>query len=121
VRADHDVPGGAVGFVVKCGRWRLYHSGDTTAYAGLGQRLRPFALDIALLPINGQLGNMDGGEAAHVSKEAGARLAIPCHYDMFEFNTAAPDDFVVTCASLGQPCRVLRAGERLTISAEAPA
>ena len=121
VRADHDVPGGAAGFVVECGRWTLYHSGDTTAYAGLGQRLRRFALDIALLPINGQLGNMDGGDAAHVANEAGARLAVPCHFDMFEFNTAAPDDFVETCASLGQPFRVLRAGERLTISAEAPA
>jgi L-ascorbate metabolism protein UlaG (beta-lactamase superfamily) len=64
---------------------------------------------------------MDGGEAARVANEAGARLAIPCHFDMFEFNTAAPDDFVETCASLGQPFRVLRAGERLTISAEAPA
>ena len=100
LRADHDVPGGAVSFVVECGRWTLYHSGDTTAYASLGQRLRPFALDIALLPINGQLGNMDGREAARVAKEAGARLAIPCHYDMFEFNTAAPDDFVATCGSL---------------------
>jgi L-ascorbate metabolism protein UlaG (beta-lactamase superfamily) len=121
VRADHDVPGGAVGFVVERGGWTLYHSGDTTAYAGLGQQLRPFELDIALLPINGQLGNMDGREAAGVAKDARARLAIPCHFDMFEFNTAAPDDFIETCASLGQPCRVLRIGERLTISAEAPA
>ena len=64
---------------------------------------------------------MDGGGAARVAKEAGARLAIPCHYDTFEFNTAVPDDFVKTCASLGQPCRVLRAGERLTISAQVPA
>ena len=66
-------------------------------------------------------GTWTAAEAARVAKEAGARLAIPCHYDMFEFNTAAPDDFVVTCASLGQPYRVLRAGERLTISAQAPA
>jgi L-ascorbate metabolism protein UlaG (beta-lactamase superfamily) len=121
VRADHDAPGGAVGFVVDCGRWTLYHSGDTTAYAGLSQRLRPFALDVALLPINGQLGNMNGGEAARVAKEAEARLAVPCHFDMFEFNTAAPDDFVETCASLGQPCRVLRAGARLTVPVEARA
>ena len=121
VRADHDVPGGAVGFVVECGPWTLYHSGDTTAYAGLGRRLRPFALDVALLPINGQLGNMDGGDAARVAKEAEARLAVPCHFDMFEFNTATPEAFVEICASLGQPCRVLRAGERLTISPETPA
>jgi hypothetical protein len=35
---------------------------------------------------------------------------------MFEFNTASPDEFVETCARLGQPCRVLRAGERLTLT-----
>jgi L-ascorbate metabolism protein UlaG (beta-lactamase superfamily) len=29
VHAEHDVPGGAVGFVVRCGAWTLYHSGDT--------------------------------------------------------------------------------------------
>jgi L-ascorbate metabolism protein UlaG (beta-lactamase superfamily) len=63
---------------------------------------------------------MDGAEAARVAKEAGARLAIPCHYDMFEFNTAATDDFVATCGSLRQPCRALRAGERLTIKPQRP-
>jgi L-ascorbate metabolism protein UlaG (beta-lactamase superfamily) len=115
VPAVHEVAGGAVGYVVECGSWTLYHSGDTTAYSGIGERLRPFALDVALLPINGQLGNMDGCEAAKVAKEAGAALAIPCHFEMFEFNTAPPDKFVEECGRLGQPCRVLRAGERLTL------
>jgi L-ascorbate metabolism protein UlaG (beta-lactamase superfamily) len=106
---------GAVGFVVRCGPWTLYHSGDTVAYAGLGERLRRFAPDIALLPINGRLGNMDGREAAGVAKEARAGLAIPCHFEMFEFNTASPDEFVDACARLAQPYRILRAGERLTV------
>jgi L-ascorbate metabolism protein UlaG (beta-lactamase superfamily) len=53
VRAEHDAPGGAVGYVVRCGPWTLYHAGDTLAYDGLGTMLRPFALDLALLPING--------------------------------------------------------------------
>jgi L-ascorbate metabolism protein UlaG (beta-lactamase superfamily) len=119
VPAEHDVPGGAVGFVVRCGPWTLYHSGDTVAYAGLGERLRGFAPDVAVLPINGKLGNMDGHDAARIAKEARAGLAIPCHFEMFEFNTASPDDFVDECARRGQPCRVLRAGERLTLGAPA--
>ena len=120
VPAEHDVPGGAVGFVVRCGPWTLYHSGDTTAYAGLGERLRPFAPDVAVLPINGKVGNMDGRDAARIAKEARAGLAIPCHFEMFEFNTASPDDFVDECARLGQPCRVLRAGERLALAPPSP-
>ena len=121
VPAEHDVPGGAVGFVVRCGPWTLYHSGDTVAYAGLGERLRPFAFDLAVLPINGKLGNMDGRDAARIAKEARAGLAIPCHFEMFEFNSASPDGFAAECAVLEQPCRVLRAGERLTLAATASA
>jgi L-ascorbate metabolism protein UlaG (beta-lactamase superfamily) len=116
VRAEHDVPGGAVGFVVECGAWTLYHSGDTSFYPGLGEELRLRAPDVVLLPINGKLGNMDGREAARVAKEARAGLAVPCHFEMFEFNSASPDDFVETCTRLEQPCRVLRAGERLTLA-----
>jgi L-ascorbate metabolism protein UlaG (beta-lactamase superfamily) len=116
VPAEHDVPGGAVGFVVRCGRWTLYHAGDTTAYPGLAQRLGPGAPDVALLPINGKLGNMDGPDAARIAKEARAALAVPCHFEMFEFNTASPAEFESECARLQQPCRVLRAGERLTLS-----
>jgi L-ascorbate metabolism protein UlaG (beta-lactamase superfamily) len=77
--------------------------------------VRPFAPDVAILPINGKLGNMDGREAAAVAKEAGAGLVIPCHFEMFEFNTASPDEFVEACTRLAQPHRVLRAGERLTL------
>ncbi len=115
VPAEHEVPGGAVGFVVRCGPWTLYHAGDTTAYPGLAERLRPFAPDIAILPINGMLGNMDGRDAARLAKEARAALAVPCHFEMFEFNTASPDEFEEACASLQQPYRVLGGGERLTL------
>jgi L-ascorbate metabolism protein UlaG (beta-lactamase superfamily) len=116
LHAEHDVPGGAVGFIVRCGAWTLYHSGDTTAYPGLGERLHEVAPDVAILPINGRLGNMNGREAAQVAKEAGAELAIPCHYEMFELNTAPPDAFVDECERLGQPFRLLRAGERATLA-----
>ena len=57
----------------------------------------------------------DGEEAAALAHEIGARLAVPMHFEMFEFNTEPPDAFVAACERLGQPYRVLRAGERLTL------
>jgi L-ascorbate metabolism protein UlaG (beta-lactamase superfamily) len=118
VRAEHPGAETAFGYVVTFGRRRIYHAGDTLSFAGLGESLRPFELDVAILPINGQVGNMGGAEAAAVAHTAGARLAVPCHYEMFEFNTESPDEFVRECDRLGQPHRVLRAGERLTLATD---
>ena len=109
-----------LGFVLRFGPWTLYHSGDTVRYAGLAQRLRAFAPDVALLPINGRAperrvaGNLWGDEAAELAQEIGARVVIPGHYDLFEFNTATPKLFQQTCQRLGQGHCVLRAGERWT-------
>jgi L-ascorbate metabolism protein UlaG (beta-lactamase superfamily) len=94
-----------VGYVVDGG---VYHAGDT-------EPIDPPAHDVelALLPINGRLNNLDGVEAAQLAHAMRARLAIPMHFEMFEFNTASPEAFVRECKRLGQRYRVLRAGERL--------
>jgi L-ascorbate metabolism protein UlaG (beta-lactamase superfamily) len=42
-------------------------------------------------------------------------LVLPCHYDMFAFNTESPDEFVAACKRVGQPQRVLRCGGRLRL------
>jgi len=114
-----------VGYVVQAGPFTIYHSGDTVLYDGQVERLRPFRPDLALLPINGRAperrvaGNLWGREAAQLAKDIGAGLAVPCHYDMFAFNTATPDEFVTECRRLAQPFRVLRQGERLSLAARA--
>ncbi|NQU22831.1 MAG: MBL fold metallo-hydrolase [Candidatus Nealsonbacteria bacterium] len=107
-----------LGYVVRFGRWSIYHAGDTIPYDGMIERLRPMNVDVALLPINGRApergvpGNLTGEEAAELAHAIGARLAIPCHYDMFRFNTATPAPFVAACRRLGQPHRVLQCGEK---------
>ena len=107
-----------LGFVVKVGPWTLYHSGDTVPFDGMADLLRPFQIDVALLPINGRAperrvsGNLWGREAAQMAKDIGAGLVIPCHYDLFTFNTAAPDEFVATSHGLKQPHVVLKNGQR---------
>jgi L-ascorbate metabolism protein UlaG (beta-lactamase superfamily) len=108
------------GFVVTIGAWTIYHSGDTVPFEGMAPGLAPLGIDIALLPINGRgperrvAGNLWGDEAAALAQGIGARLAIPCHFEMFAFNTAPPDAFVAACIALGTPYAVLRAGERLS-------
>ena len=107
-----------IGFVLRVGPWVLYHSGDTIPYAGQVERLVPEGVDVAFLPINGRgperrvTGNLWGDEAARLAKSIGATVAIPGHYDLFEFNTATPELFVATCQRLGQGYAILRAGER---------
>jgi L-ascorbate metabolism protein UlaG (beta-lactamase superfamily) len=107
-----------VGYVAQLGPWTIYHSGDTIPYDGMEAVLRQWKIDVALLPINGRrperrvAGNLWGREAARLAKAIGARTAIPCHYDMFEFNTETPGEFETTCQALGQAHHTLQAGQR---------
>jgi L-ascorbate metabolism protein UlaG (beta-lactamase superfamily) len=107
-----------LGYVLQFGDWSIYHSGDTVRYQGMSEKLRPFGVDVALLPINGRAaerriaGNLSGPEAAQLARDIEAKLVIPCHFDMFEFNTASPAEFINQCQKLRQPYRVLRCGEQ---------
>ncbi len=107
-----------MGYVARFGPWTVYHSGDTVPFEGMEVLLKRWSIDLALLPINGRRperrvsGNLWGREAAQLAKDIGARMVIPCHFEMFEFNTERPDEFVGSCQELEQPYQVLRAGER---------
>lgn len=110
-----------IGLVVQAGPWRVYHAGDTVLYDGMVDLLRAHRVDVALLPINGRApgrrvaGNLDGREAAELALAIGARLAVPCHFEMFTFNTASPTGFIAACEAIGQPYALLRAGQRVTL------
>jgi L-ascorbate metabolism protein UlaG (beta-lactamase superfamily) len=112
-----------LGYVVQVGPWTIYHSGDTKLYEEMETRLKQWTIDVGLLPINGDrpdrrvAGNLSGREAAALAKDVGMRLVIPCHYEMFEFNTVTTDEFVATAHALKQPHCILRAGEGWSSSA----
>ncbi len=107
-----------LGYVVQFGGWTIYHCGDSVRYPEMSAILQKFKVDLALLPINGAKperrvsGNLNGREAAELARDIGARCVIPCHFEMFEFNSASPDEFVVAARALGVGYRVLKAGER---------
>jgi L-ascorbate metabolism protein UlaG (beta-lactamase superfamily) len=107
-----------MGYVIEFGAWSLYHSGDTVWHDEIAARLKNFSIDIALLPINGRaverkvVGNLNAKEAVTLARKIGARLVIPCHYDMFTFNTADPRELAQAAQAQAQPYRILQCGER---------
>jgi L-ascorbate metabolism protein UlaG (beta-lactamase superfamily) len=110
-----------IGLILEVGDYTVYHSGDTLLYDGKIDLLKKWQIDVALLPINGRdpkrsvAGNLSGEEAARLAKAIGVKLVIPCHYDMFAFNTVSPDEFVQTANAIGQKYYVLQNGERLSL------
>lgn len=108
-----------MGFVVEFDGHRIYHSGDTLWFDEMTDILKPFKVQVALLPINGNkperkvAGNLDCREAAALGAALGVKCTVPCHYDMFTFNTADVKEFVKEAAILNLPCRVLQGGEFL--------
>ncbi len=106
-----------MGFVAEFGNYRVYHSGDTLWFDGMVEILKPFGVDVAFLPINGNkperrvAGNLNAEEAARLGKEIGAKLVIPHHYDLFEFNTEDPTLFENYAKQYETPYRILGIGE----------
>lgn len=107
-----------MGYVIEFGKYRIYHSGDTLWFDGMVELLKPFAIDVAILPINGNkperkvAGNLDGREAAALGKSIHAGCVIPCHYDMFHFNTSDVNEFAKEAEKISQPYSILKGGER---------
>lgn len=110
-----------MGYVIEIGGKKIYHSGDTLLFEGMTELLAPFQLDLALLPINGNdptrgvAGNLSIDEAIELGLSIGAKLTIPCHYDMFRFNTADPGAFAEKANTRGLGYKVLKVGEGLVV------
>ncbi|MDE6406202.1 MAG: MBL fold metallo-hydrolase [Lachnospiraceae bacterium] len=91
-------------YYIVCGQVSFLHMGDTYLTDHLVDRLKSCTdPDVLMVPINGTdfylerqdiIGNMTAREAAKLSKELGADLTIPMHFDMVEGNTVNPLHFV---------------------------
>lgn len=111
-----------MGFIAEFGGFSVYHSGDTLWFEGLEEILKPYNVDVAFLPINGNkperkvAGNLSADEAAKLGKIIGAKLVIPHHYHLFEFNTEDPKRFVEACEYYQTNHKVLEMGEGIVIN-----
>jgi L-ascorbate metabolism protein UlaG (beta-lactamase superfamily) len=105
-----------MGYVIEFAGYNIYHSGDTLLFDEMVDILKPFAVDVALLPINGNdpqrkvAGNLNCSEAAALGKAINAQFVIPCHYDMFSFNTADVNTFINESQKINQHYFILKGG-----------
>jgi len=67
-----------LGYLIRFGRWTIYHAGDCSLYEGLAGRLRPYNVNVVLLPIGRK--NFSSSDAARLASEIGAKWLIPMHY-----------------------------------------
>ena len=110
-----------MGYVIEFGNRKIYHSGDTLWFDEMIEILKPHSPHVALLPINGNdpsrkvAGNLNCREAAELGKAIHATWVIPCHYDMFTFNTADVNEFRKEAEKINQAYKILNGGERFDI------
>ncbi|MEY5045075.1 MAG: hypothetical protein RL713_300 [Bacteroidota bacterium] len=109
-----------LGYFITVGGIRIYHSGDTLYYAEMEKLIGDFAPHVALLPINGNLasrkvaGNLNAEEAVDLAKSCNIPYVIPCHYDLFAFNTADVNEFINIAKAKQQGYVVLNLGGKWT-------
>jgi L-ascorbate metabolism protein UlaG (beta-lactamase superfamily) len=115
-----------LGYVIRAGAHRIYHAGDCVLYPGLVDRLSPFNVTLALLPISGHHddspapGCFTPHEAAILGEAIGARWIAPMHYGMFSDNDGSAERFIdhMLGHRPGQPFKIFRCGERWAIPDE---
>lgn len=118
IRRDADGNSLDLGFVLLFGQFSIYYSGKTTWHQNLVKEVRRWPLNLAFLPINGDVDGSDtlnGFEAAALSKAISTSLVIPCHYDVFEEGNPSTEEFDVSCKRLAARHRIMKLGQRMTM------
>jgi L-ascorbate 6-phosphate lactonase len=101
VYADHgDLAPEALGVLLQSGDIKVWQVADTAYRPDKWQEIFAAGVDVIMPPINGAYGNLDGVEAAKLAHDAGARVAIPCHFWMFAEHGGSPAQFLDACKEL---------------------
>lgn len=107
VDAIHPVE--AVGYVLRAEAISLYISGDTLYEPRLvSESVR--GVDLAMVCVNGRLGNMSATEASRYVVQLSAQFAVPMHYGLFDRNDHWADEFereIKTLSSKVTPFRAV--------------
>jgi L-ascorbate metabolism protein UlaG (beta-lactamase superfamily) len=112
---DGEALGDPAGIVLTMGGKKVYHAGDTGLFLDMkliAEMNGPF--DAALLPIgdNFTMGIVDAAKAAEF---VDAGVAIPMHYDTFEWIKADTNEFVKRVEAGGRIAKVVKPGESFAL------
>lgn len=107
-----------LGYLMRFGDITIYHAGDCRIYEGIVDKLKPYRVTVALLPINGN-GNFEIAQAAQLAEDIGARWLVPMHYGTFADQDADIGRFIDHMLGFRPSTgfKVFQPGERWTIPA----
>jgi L-ascorbate 6-phosphate lactonase len=98
VYADHgELAPDALGVLLRADGITVWQVGDTAYRPDKWQDVFRQGIDVILPPINGAFGNLNAVEAARLAGDAGAKVAIPCHFWMFAEHGGNPAQFLEAC------------------------
>lgn len=107
---------GTLGFLIRTGEVCIYYSGDTCLDEAVIAPVRLYRPTLALLPVNGAFGNLNGEQAAEMAASIGARLCVPHHFWTFPLHYGDPMEAVRAFEEKGKTQLVLLTpGERLDL------
>lgn len=112
--ADHgDTSPDAVGFLICSDNINVYFTGDTSYQQERLINSSGEKVDILLVPINGEYGNMNENDAAMLADQLKAVLTIPCHFWTFARHEGSPYKFQTAMKVLAPECEgyVMAQGE----------
>ncbi len=118
VFADHgDTAPNALGLLIETEGIRLYFTGDTSYQHVRMQPVTDREIDVLILPINGEYGNMNERDGAMLAAQTKAGVTIPCHFWTFARHSGDPYIFEqeMKAEAPDIPCYVMAQGEILAI------
>jgi L-ascorbate metabolism protein UlaG (beta-lactamase superfamily) len=114
-----------LGYLIRFGNCTIYHAGDGIPYPGLADRLRPYNITVALLPISGRKsgdapGNFEIAEAAQLAEDTGTQWLVPMHYGVFGFGAGEAERFIdhLLGQRPSQRFKVFECGEKWDVPAD---
>lgn len=97
----------ALGFIFNFGFVKLYFSGDTSLSPdklSLAITMKP---EIAILPINGEFGNLNSIEAAKLANLLNSHYLIPCHFWTFPNHRGDPSQLITAMPEYAPVCKLI--------------
>lgn len=108
VFADHGkLAPEAIGVVLDFQFVRVYITGDTSYCPGKMDKVISMKPEIIVPVINGQFGNMNPQEAALLTGDVQAKIAIPCHFWTFIEHNGDPKSFIEACHDKAPQTKVI--------------
>lgn len=108
VDCDHgELAPEALGVILDFGFSKLYYAGDTALTVDrlkIPMEMKP---EVAILPINGAFGNLDGAEAAKYAGMLKCKVCIPCHFWTFPLHHGDPQQIITSIGEEAPQCELV--------------